>query len=1491
MSLLTTEPSLLASIFAVFEPVRDAIDPWRRRVTSAGERLHLELRIPPAAGFLAFAAQLQGRLEGMRGIERVHINAPLCRVVVQLRSDAAPREDIEAVIREVEAAHGIGEQGFLRDGPDHPGDAAPLARVALEIGADGAAFVTALLGRLLGLGVLPFEIDLLALLSVVRGTPRLRELADRALGGQTAELLLGLAGAAAQGLAQRPLGPLIDVAYRTLVGAELLARRSSWLLREPDLFAAVPRTALALEPTSRPAPLPAGPIESFAEKAIYGTLGAFGIGLTGTGSLAAAAAPLVGGTPRPAHVGRQAFSAWLGRSLAARGIVVLDPTSLRRLDRVDTVVVDGRLIVTGCSELGTIVPLGAEPLGDLGERAAALFDPSAPLDARSADGWRLAPLDPEEAEEAMAGVGPEVMGVGPVLGLSRACRLVALVAVRPSADPDLAGLIAAARRNALDLRVAATDSRAQVLVPADRLLSSDVPGLIEALRTLQRAGKVVCFVGCGTAEALAAADVAIGLQRSVEDVPWCADILCGASLDDARVVLEACGPARTASQQSVYIAESGIAAASLLALGGLRWTTTAQVASVVDVASLVALVNGIRLGSVAATPPPVARRAHFPWHALEVERVLAHLSSSEAGLPSAEAERRRRVAPPEPTVLARFTTAAAAELASPLTPFLGIAAALSAAVGSTTDAVMVAGVAAFDAVVGAVQRVQTEGAVTELGRSKRRAVRVLRDAVETTCDADELVPGDVIRLEAGDVVPADCRVLHAHMLEADESSLTGESLPVAKGTQPSIAINLAERTSMLYAGTSIAAGRARAVVVATGDATEAEQARDVGEGAAPPSGVELRLREILDVSTPIAVGSAIAVAASGLVRGRPLQEVISSGVGLAVAAVPESLAMVATMAQLASAGRLSDRGALVQNVRAIEALGRIDVLCVDKTGTLTEGRIALSSVSDGERSEQVTALGTAGRAILAAAVRATPVRTRGRILPHPTDEALLGGAEAMGVSASGAPDAPVRDRGATLAAVPTYGGEGVVIAAGTAADEWLPLAELPFEPARAYHAVLGRLGDTVRLSVKGAPEVVLPRCAGWLRDGSVEVLDDDARERLAVQARSLARRGLRVLAVAERTLAVNGGLGDEHVVDLLLHGFVGFSDNVRPTARDSVQTLRRAGVGVVMMTGDHPSTAERIASELGLLDRNGVLTGAEIDRLDDDELDARLPGVSVIARLTPSHKVRLVRAYQRLGHVVGMTGDGANDAPAIRLSHVGIALGARATTAARNAADVVITDDRIETLVDAVIEGRAMWASVRDAISVLVGGNLGEVLFIVTSALLGGSSPLNARQLLLVNLLTDAAPAIGIALRPPPATTPEQLLREGPEASLGRVLERDIVVRGVLTAGATAAAWLGARFTGRASRASTVAFATLVMSQLGQTLVAGGRSPIVIATTLASFGLTAGIIQTPILSQIFGCTPIGPFGWGMALTASAATSGIALVLPPLLEHFGPALKP
>jgi cation-transporting ATPase I len=852
------------------------------------------------------------------------------------------------------------------------------------------------------------------------------------------------------------------------------------------------------------------------------------------------------------------------------------------------------------------------------------------------------------------------------------------------------------------------------------------------------------------------------------------------------------------------------------------------------------------------------------------DAVLRLLDSTRRGLPQREAERRRREQPDEygetEVSLGRATME---ELATPLTPVLATGAGLSATAGSILDPLLITGVLLVNALIGGAQQLRTRRELRQLTARSAPTVRIHRggpDAGELrtsseTVRADRLVVGEVIELHAGDAVPADCRLLVARGLEVDESSLTGESFPVAKTSSPTSAPTVADRTSMIYEGTVVATGRAIGVVVATGPSTEAGRTqRIIGEPVAK-GGVQARLRTLTRRVLPASVAAGLALVGVDLLRGRGFGQTLARAVGLAVAAVPEGLPFVATVAELASARRLSARGTLVRNPGTIEALGRVDVLCFDKTGTLTEGRLGVRQVSDGTRAVPLDELAAEPeapaarlRGVLAAAVRASPFHSGGYQVPHQTDRAVLRDAAHLGITAN-------HDQGTVQ-----------------------HLDELAFEPGRGYHATLWRSESGAHISVKGAPEVILPLADSWRPGREPVPLDEPARRRIGAETERLARQGYRILAVAERASETTSQLHASAVAGLEFRGLLALADPVRPTAAQAVATLRAAGVEIMMITGDHPSTAESIAAELDALNGRRVLTGAELDALDDDALAAVLPELAVFARVTPEQKARIVRALRANGHAVAVTGDGANDAPAIRLADVGLALGEHATPAARQAADVVITDDRIETITDAIVEGRAMWASVRDALSILLGGNLGEIAYAVGTGLLDGGAALNARQLLLINMLTDVLPAMAVAVRPPPDISAHELLAEGPDASLGGALNRDIAVRAAITAISATVAWLLARPTSTLGQASTTGLVALVSAQLGQTLVVRGRTPLVAGAVVGSLLALAGIVQTPGVSHVAGCRPLLPHQWAIALTAAVVASAAQLVASRIVQH-------
>ncbi|MGE0297365.1 MAG: HAD-IC family P-type ATPase, partial [Pseudonocardia sp.] len=851
---------------------------------------------------------------------------------------------------------------------------------------------------------------------------------------------------------------------------------------------------------------------------------------------------------------------------------------------------------------------------------------------------------------------------------------------------------------------AAQEAGVEVLLldPDDATPVPDRAGVVRAaealaaVATLQKEGHVVALVAGPGEPALASADLGVAVARPPEPVPWHADLVAPDGPRALAALLGSAALARTISRHSVLLALAGTAASAITTFGLPRRGTTALVPPTVgvDIAALVALAHA-RMSTARLAVPKGPAVAPGEWHRLAAGEVLQRVGSSASGLDAAEAARRRPPVQAEPSVPAQLLAHLVEELRNPLTPVLAIGAGLSLAIGSVLDAAMVSAVVLADAAIGAVQQLRAERAIAALDRVAAQVVTVHRDGRVETVPAADLVVGDVVRLDTGEDVPADCRILEADHLETDESALTGESLPVPKSAEPTAAEALGDRVSMLYAGTAIAAGRATAVVVAVGADTVAGQA--AATGAAPLTGVEKRLEALAARATPVALLAGGLTVAASLARGRPLAETLATGVSLTVAAVPEGLPILATAAQLAGGKRLARQGVLVRTVRSVEALGRVDTLCLDKTGTLTEGVLRLHAVHDGESLATVGRLDSSHRAVLETALTVSAATPADRRRPGSTDAAVVEAAKAAGI------DAPPR-----------------------------PTAELAYESGRGFHAVA--IG--AEAAVVGAPETVLDRC---VRDGDGP-LDRDRLERVVD---ALAGDGGRVLAVAHRVLERAAADLPEDLGGLRFAGYLVLADPPRPDARRAVETLMSAGVHPVVVTGDHPATARWLAAEVGIIDgAREVLSGPDLDRLTDDELDAVLPDVAVCARVTPAHKARLVTAFRRLGHVVAMTGDGVNDAAAIRLADVGIALGGSSTAAARRAADVVLVDESIDGIVDAVVEGRALWVAVRDAVANLVGHNYGEIGVITGASLLTGTTPLTARQLLLVNLFTDTVPAL-----------------------------------------------------------------------------------------------------------------------------------------------------
>jgi cation-transporting ATPase I len=1233
-------------------PAKEPITRGRRHRRSwvRSGRAHLELRGLSGPFAKAVVVEALRELDEMDGVYWSTFDAGPRRVIVAFDPATTSLTSLVEAVERGELACNVAAEPFPIDRADHPGDIEPLRRHVAAIGADVAGLGFAVVGR--ALTATPLPVELASLFSFVDNQPRLRHGLEAVVGPPATDLLLALGNAATQGLAQGPLGLVTDIASRVNLVMELLARRASFEAAEelrfdtPPSELTRPGSPLAVPiPDAKGRPVPPGPIERYADKALVATAVGAAAAFAGTGSVRRAAATVVASTPKAARMGREAFCSHLSRALIARDMLVLDSGALRRLDRVDSVVVDGALVSTGRSFIVSVELLDDDvPPTVVHRRLAQLFDPCE-LDTSRVDGeWELGQLSASERRRAGVRRARQSLGAWRCIALRQRGSLVAIAAVDDEISAAATHLIASARRLGLMVALAGGDRTLAERVGAD----THIPFTGSAVEELRQDGCVVSVVAGGGPEGaplLRAGDVSVEIA-AMDGSSWAGHVVAE-TLADASFVLEAIGDARKVSRQSIIASTGGSALGGLLAVTGSRGTAAARAATAVNVTALAGIANGIRAAVHANGRQAVIPTQPVDWHAMEVNQAMRRTGSRPSGLSESEAANRRRSTtrevPPEPS-LARSV---AAELVNPLTPVLLGGAAASAAVGSITDASMVAGVSALNAVIGGVQRFRAERAISSLDESSAHPVTVIRPEGSFRVAAEDLVVGDVVTLVAGDNVPADCRLIESRQLEMDQSALTGESELVSKDPSPVFASIVAERTSMLYEGTTVAVGRATAMVVALGaDTLSAAMAASTAD-ATVAEGVEGRLRHLTSVTMPVSLAGGGIMVASGLFRRLPMNETVSSAVALAVAAVPEGLPLLATMAQLASARRLSARGALVRNPRAIEALGRVKVLCTDKTGTLTEGRIVLSAVSDGAEEFGLDRLSGPQREILAAGLRASPTRrANGQRLAHLTDHAVVEGARMAGIEV-------------------TVGAPG-----------WKRVGSLPFEPGRAYHATLGRSQENLVLSVKGAPETVLPKCARWASpSGEVVAMGPQARRAIDRTVTTLASRGMRVLAVAERrcqdspdvkTGDTRHPVSESDVEDLVFFGLLLLSDPVRPSAAQAVAGLRRAGVDVVMVTGDHPATARGIAEQLGIANGRRTLTGTELASLSDAGLDEAIGSVSVFARVTPADKVRIVRSLQRNGTAVAMTGDGANDAPAIRMAEVGIALGARSTPAAHN---------------------------------------------------------------------------------------------------------------------------------------------------------------------------------------------------------------------------------
>uniref|UniRef100_UPI0013301CFB cation-translocating P-type ATPase n=1 Tax=Streptomyces tendae TaxID=1932 RepID=UPI0013301CFB len=1269
----------------------------------------------------------------------------------------------------------------LVDEPDHPGDPAPVRVAAAALGADVLGIAAAVTGARLRLPPSPRLVTAVA--TLLRENPAFRAWLRERLGDHRMDVALAAANAAVHGAGQSPTSLVLDGALRVCQLTEAVARGAAFEVVHDQLC--VPgRGSLPAVPALRPAPR-TSPAQDYAAHASAGSVAGAAATLLVKHGLAEAAEAVLAGSPKAARYGPAAFHAVLSAALSRTGVLVRDPGRLRQLEMARTVVL----------------------------HPSALRVPDA-----GADPWT------EDVLDAARRAGLRV------------------VMVEDPALADFTGL-------------------------ADQVVGARRP-LADVVAELRAEGGVITVVrplpgdDGSLSDGLLAGDVAVALADADCPVAWGADVLAPQGLADVWRVLRAVPVSRAVGHRSQTLARSGAALSGLLvAVGEARGRSRGGVSSLlgmrhapVDASAAVALLSGTRAAigvAMARAPHP---RARVAWHALDPDDVQDRLEREREPEPTAveqagarlraAAERAGRVPVLAPVRWSwQLARAVRGELDDPLTPVLAVGSAASAILGSVVDALLVVGALDLNALVGGFQRLRAERALSGLLAEQKQKARVTEeqlgpDSAEFAMegeprivDAAKLHPGHVIELKADDVVPADARLLWEDGLEVDESALTGESLPVDKCVDPAPRAPVAERYCMVFEGTTVVAGRARAVVVDTGDHTEA--ARAVALAARTPSaaGVQARLQELTRKALPLTLAGGAAVTGLSLLRGAPIRQAVAGGVSVAVAAVPEGLPLVATVAQLAAARRLSRRGVLVRTPRTLEALGRMDTVCFDKTGTLTENRLRLSRVAGPDGTVRRVGAPETADAVRVAARACPRLNGDGARPTHATDEAVLD-------------------------------------AAGDDPD-WTQEEGLPFETSRGYAAAVGREGGTgpAVLVVKGAPETVLPACAD-LPAHTTEV------------AQRLARDGLRIIAVARRPLARGEKAADvleQPPSKLEFTGLLALADVPRETSPALVRGLREAGVRPVVLTGDHPQTAHAIAVDLGWPEDAVVVTGDELAAADRTVRSRMLRDADVVARVAPEQKLQVVESLRDAGRVVGMVGDGANDAAAIRAADIGVGISARGSAAARNAADLVVTGDDLLVLVEAVREGRALWHSVADAIAILIGGNAGEVGFGILGTVLGGAAPLSTRQMLLVNLFTDLFPAMAVAVTK--TGDPEQEAADAGAplgtAVLGEPLIRQIRHRALTTALGATAAWLFGRFTpGTQRRSTTMALCAVVGTQLAQTLADRRDSRLVQVTSLGSAAALVALVMTPGASRLFGCTPLGPLAWtGVAAAIALALAG------------------
>jgi Ca2+-transporting ATPase len=797
------------------------------------------------------------------------------------------------------------------------------------------------------------------------------------------------------------------------------------------------------------------------------------------------------------------------------------------------------------------------------------------------------------------------------------------------------------------------------------------------------------------------------------------------------------------------------------------------------------------------------------------------------------------------------------------------AAAVSTALGENIDGIAIIAIVILNALIGFIQEYRAEKAAAALADMVAPHCRVVRNGHSVVVAATEIVPGDILLLEGGDLVTADARLIQASVLRINEAPLTGESQAVNKFTDnlsPEIA--LAERKNMVFLGTSVTGGSGRALVVNTGMETELghiAKLLETAESGETPLQIQLdRVGRML----LLACFSIVAlIFGLGLLRGIAPFELFLSTVSLAVAAIPEGLPAVVTIALALGVQRMVRRNALVRRLASIETLGRAQVICTDKTGTLTMGEMTACKLATADNLYRITGEGYSTEGAFFVGNAEIPVEETPSLLALLRASAACNDAELALIAGR-----------SMIVGDPTEGALLVAAAKGNITRQMIEaemprLAIVPFDSARKRMTVIRRQENRSWAFAKGAPEVILSRCTRIRTDQGIRDLTESDRVRLLHANTLLANDALRVLAVAERIL--DGFNSEEGKVaeiekEFIFLGLIGLQDPPRAEAKEAVAKCKRAGIKTVMITGDHPDTARAIGRELGILGKHDeILTGIELDQLDDTALKERVSRVSVYARVTAEHKLRIVRAWKAQSAVVAMTGDGVNDAPAIKEASIGIAMGVTGTEVTKEAADIIITDDNFASIVAAVEEGRGIYDNIAKTLAYLLGSSTGELIVMLVAVLLGWPLPLLPLHLLWINLVTDGFAALALSTDPVDSDVLDRSPRNPQTALINRDLIKLTLFTGLLTASVTLGVFAYELYIMGSSleQARDAAFTTLVIAGLLRAFGARSEQRAIWEISMFSnirlflvvavcFGLQLAIHHVPMFQTLFGVEPI-----------------------------------